>query len=113
MSKLSEVEQWELDIERPIPLKDETKCKFLKTKAVIAGIDYHDNESEIEIMGTNGNGLSFRFKTSEERTIETIVECDLGHKHRALKKEDYHYHSFTISKKEAKQLIQWLREYTR
>jgi len=110
--KLSEVEQWEIDQEIPVAEPREKAKRisaFLASKAKLRNDD-RENNHEIEISSDSNGGLSFVFTTSQEKSVEKIVECDLGHKHRQIETETFSYHSFSISKAEAKALIQWLKD---
>jgi len=110
-TELSEVEQWEIDQEIPVAEPREKAKRisaFLKSKAKLRDDDREMNP-ELEISSDSNGGLSFVFTTNQERSVEKIVECDLGHKHRHIQTESFSYHSFSISKAEAKALIQWLK----
>ena len=105
--KLHETEQWEIDQEIPLPKTQEKPCKFLQSKAVL--VDDNPEEGKIQIEVTNGGGLYFKFTSREEHTVEEIEECDLGHKHRRIVLKDFNYESITISRADAKNLLEWLR----
>lgn len=106
MTKLNDVEQWEVDQEMPAPLVNVRECKFLKTKCEL--VDDDPDDPSIEINLTHSRGLSFKFTTHKEITSEEWEDCDLGHKHRKLITNDYHYEQMHISRQDAKKLLAWL-----
>lgn len=103
-----EMDQYYEDQEIPLPLPKSEACKFLKSKCVLASKD-DPEEGEIEIATFDHGGLRFYFTSRQEVTEEETVECDLGHNHRIKKLVNHTYESFSISRKDAKNLLTWLK----
>jgi len=109
--ELSEVEQWEIDQEIPVAepgARAKRISTFLKSKAKLVDNDRGNNPT-LNISQSSRGGFHFVFTTNQERSVEKIVECDLGHSHRQMETESFSYHGLTISQAEAKALIQWLK----
>jgi hypothetical protein len=90
--------------EMPRKVVDET-LRLTKTKAILK--DAYDDDS-VEITRKKDGSINIVFRTHQDVTVEEVVECNLGHKHRQVVTKDYSYESINVSARHAKKLVEWL-----
>ena len=93
-----------LESERPREVGG-SHVRVLKSKVVIKD-EYDPDDGELEIIKKR-DGLQFKFTTRQERSVEKLVECDMGHKHRQVETVDFSYESIFLNRRHAKILLAW------